>query len=246
MEIAGKVAVVTGGAHRVGGAITRALALAGANVAFTYNRSAEEADRLRRELRRLDRVVHAIPCDVGDWDAVQAVGREIDSLLGGADIVVNSASFFRSTPFPAADARYWRQVMRVTLDGAFFVSSALTPMLQRRGGGVIVNILDSCLWKPVPGFAAHAAAKGGLAALTRQLAVDLAPTIRVNGVAPGPVMPPAGLAPARQAALARETLLDRWGTPEDVARAVCYLIEADYVTGEIMVVDGGERFSRSQ
>nr|HMN31731.1 SDR family oxidoreductase [Caldilineaceae bacterium] len=120
------------------------------------------------------------------------------------------------------------------------------PTMQQRGGGVIVNIVDLSAWNPWPDFLAHAVGKAGLLAMTRQLALELAPLIRANAVAPGPVLPPPGYSEAQAAVSAAHTLLERWGTPQDVARAVLYLIDADYVTGDVVTVDGGERWAHNK
>ncbi|MCB0085884.1 MAG: SDR family oxidoreductase, partial [Caldilineaceae bacterium] len=120
------------------------------------------------------------------------------------------------------------------------------PAMLARGGGAIVNIVDLSVWTPWPNFTAHAVGKSGLLALTRQLALELAPTVRVNAVAPGPVLPPPNYSEQKLQQKARTTLLERWGSAEDVARAVKYLIEADYVTGDVMTVDGGEHYGHNK
>jgi NAD(P)-dependent dehydrogenase (short-subunit alcohol dehydrogenase family) len=244
MKLEGKRVLVTGGAHRVGGTITHRLAMAGACVAFTYHTAAAAAHELTCVLEELGCTVTPIPCDIGDADAVARMADAATRNLGGVDIIVNSASLFRATPFPGGDLSEWHAVTRVAMDGVYMVCDALVPGMQAHGAGAIINIIDSCIWKPIPGFLAHAAAKGALSAMTRQMAVDLAPHVRVNGVAPGPILPPAGLPEARRRAIAQSTLLQRWGEADDVAHAVIYLIEAEYVTGEIIAVDGGERLSR--
>jgi 3-oxoacyl-[acyl-carrier protein] reductase/pteridine reductase len=111
-----------------------------------------------------------------------------------------------------------------------------------RGEGAIVNIVDLSAWEPGHGFAAHSVGKAALLALTRQLALEPAPAVRVNAVAPGPVLPPPGYDDARMATIAKKTLLERWGAPEDVAGAALFLVQADYITGDVIVVDGGERY----
>ena len=244
MEIEGKTVLVTGGAHRVGAAITRSLSGAGAQVAFTYHTSGDAARELERRLQGAGAAAQAFPCDVADWAAVRALVAQVEARFGAVDIIVNSASLFQATPFPSNDIDTWQRVTRVVIDGAFYVCNAFTPGMQTREQGTIINILDSSVWKPWPNFVAHTTAKGALAAMTRQLALDLAPSIRVNAVVPGPVLPPEQMQQDRQAALAQQTLLKRWGEPGDVAQAVRYLIEADYVTGEILFVDGGERLAR--
>lgn len=242
MEIQGRNALVTGGAHRVGKAIALMLARAGANVAFTFLTAAAEAERTAAEIEAEGVRSLAIRCDVSDWQAVRAMSGSIDDDLGGVDILVNSAGLFRRTPIPASDMELWRRVTTTSIDGTFFVSNSVIPGMMKRGGGAIVNILDLAAWQPWPGYAAHAVAKAGMLALTRQFAVELAPQIRTNAVAAGPVLPPDGLDAERQAEIASHTLLDRWGAADDVAEAVRYLVEADYVVGEVLTVDGGERY----
>lgn len=243
MELTGKVALVTGGAHRVGKAITLLLARAGAHVVVNYHTAAAAAQETLAEVEALGVQALAVQCDVADWAAVQEMGQTIEQHFGGVDIIVNSASYFAKTAFPTADpaelAR-WQRVTRTLLDGPFYVGNVLVPTMQSRGGGAIVNIVDLSVWQPWRGFLAHSAGKAALLAMTRQWALELAPTIRVNAVAPGLILPPPHLSPTQQAAMAEQTLLGRWGQPNDVARAVQYLIEADFVTGEVITVDGGE------
>jgi NAD(P)-dependent dehydrogenase (short-subunit alcohol dehydrogenase family) len=249
VELRGKVALVTGGAVRVGKAITLMLAAEGADVVLNYHTSAEEAEATAAQARSLG--VRALPvrCDVSNPDDVSAMKQEILRQHGGVDVIVNSASPFTATPV-AGDTLHgdglekWQRVTGALVDGPWFITTALAPSMLERGGGVIVNIVDLAVWQPWRGFAAHTAGKSALVGLTRQLALELAPTIRVNAVAPGPVLPPPGYAPEKIEAVARRTLLGRWGSPQDVAHAVRFLIEADYVTGEVLVVDGGERLAR--
>jgi len=241
-----KTALITGGAHRVGKAITLMLATAGANVIVNYNTSAAEAEQTVAEAQALGVAALAIQCDVADLQAVQRMAAIICEQFGGVDIIVNSASYFGKTPFPSADPAVidqWHRVTRILLDGTFYVCNSLVPSMQARGGGAIVNIVDLSAWSPWPNFMAHSVGKAGLLAMTRQLALELAPTIRANAVAPGPVLPPPDFTAQQIASGINRTLLERWGTPEDVAQAVKYLIEADYVTGDVITVDGGEQIA---
>ena len=245
MEPKGKVALITGGAHRVGKAITLMLAQAGAHVIVNYNSSATEAEQTMAEAQALGVTALGIQGDVADLSAVQRMAEVIKERFGGVDIIVNSASYFGKTPFPSANPAVietWQRVTRISLDGAFYVCNSLAPTMLARGGGVIVNIVDLSAWTPWPNFTAHAVGKAGLLALTHQMALELAPTIRVNAVAPGPVLPSPQMDEQHVAASAQRTLLERWGKPEDVALAVKYLVEADFVTGDVLTVDGGERF----
>jgi NAD(P)-dependent dehydrogenase (short-subunit alcohol dehydrogenase family) len=249
MDPQGKVALITGGAHRVGKAITLALATAGAHVVVNYNRAADEAEQTISEAKALGVDALAVQCDVSDWAAVQAMAHKVMDHFGGIDILVNAASHFGKTPFPSTEPaviEMYQRVTRILLDGTYYVCNAFAPTMQQRGGGVIVNIVDLAAWNPWPGFLAHSVGKAGLLAMTRQLALELAPSIRANAVAPGPVLPPPGYSEAQTAASAAHTLLERWGSPHDVARAVLYLIDADYVTGDVVTVDGGERWAHNK
>ena len=246
MEIRGKVALVTGGAHRVGKAITLMLARAGADVIVNYYSSHTAADETVQEAQALGVRASAMQCDVADCDQVQKMADSILAEFGGVDIIVNSASLFDQTPFPTDDIRAWKRVTGISIDGPFYVCTKLAPSMLSRGGGAIVNIVDLSAWEPWPNFAAHSVSKAGLLAFTKQLALELAPTIRANAVAPGPVMPPPDYDEERAAKSSLGTLLKRWGKPEDVAFAVRYLIEAEYVTADVITVDGGERYGHRQ
>lgn len=243
MEIHGKVALVTGGAHRVGRAITLTLAAAGANVIVNYNHSATAADATVADARALGVDAIAVQCDIGDAGAVAAMAADVTARVGTPDILVNNAGIFRTTRFPVEDLVAWNEVVNTSIHGTFFVTNAFAPAMAAKPAGAIVNILDTSIYEPWRHFTAHAVGKAGMEALTRQLALELAPTVRVNAVAPGMVLPPEAYTQAQIDRAAANTLLKRVGTPEDVARAVQYLIEADFVTGTIVRVDGGERYT---
>jgi NAD(P)-dependent dehydrogenase (short-subunit alcohol dehydrogenase family) len=241
MDISGKIALVTGGAHRVGKAITMMLANNGAHVVVNYHASGESAIETVKEVRALGVDAIAIQCDVADWQAVQLMAEQVQGHFGHVDIIINGASSFVRTPFPTEDVTSWRRVISVSIDGTFYVCNSLVPMMPDEGGSV-VNIVDAAATQPWPNFAAHGVGKAGMLALTRQLALELAPKIRVNAVSPGYVLAPPHFSAEQVEASAERTLLERWGKPDDVAGAVNYLLEADYVTGEVIVVDGGERY----
>jgi NAD(P)-dependent dehydrogenase (short-subunit alcohol dehydrogenase family) len=244
MDIQGKVALVTGGAIRVGKAITLALAQAGANVVVNYNASAQPAQDTVREAESHGVQGLAIQCDVSAAESVQAMADAVKGRFGGIDILVNAAGHFGKITVPTDDLEMWRRVTRISIDGAFYVSNAFAPTMLARGGGCIVNILDLSAWMPWVGYTAHAVGKAGMLALTNQLALELAPTIRVNAVAPGAVLAPPGYSEAQQQAVANRNLLNRWGSADDVARAVRFLVEADFVNGDVLYVDGGEHIAQ--
>ena len=240
MDTKCKTAIITGGAHRVGRAITLALARAGANVVINYHHSAEAAQVTAAEARALGVDALPVQADVADLAQVQTMVVAANDRFGRIDILVNAASPFLKTPVPTADLSAWHEVTRALIDGAFYCANAVAPLMLDRGEGAIVNIVDGILWVPWPGFTAHGVGKAGLMALTRQLALELAPAVRVNAVAPGPVLPPPYFNEEQKRRTAERTLLRRWGTPDDVAQAVLFLVGANYITGQVIVVDGGE------
>jgi 3-oxoacyl-[acyl-carrier protein] reductase/pteridine reductase len=220
-----------------------ALARAGANVVVNYNRSGAAADETVAEAQALGVGALAVQADVSDLKAARALVATAVERFGAVDILVNSASIWQRTPLPMGDFSGWHRVLDVLLDGPIYLADAVAPMMQARGEGAIVNIVDLSAWKPFAGYVAHSVGKAGLLALTRQLAVELAPAVSVNAVAPGPVLPPPGYSQKEIDRVGSRTLKGRWGTPQDVADAVRFLIEADYITGQVVVVDGGEQIA---
>lgn len=241
MNLQGKVALVTGGAIRVGKAISLELAAAGADIVVNYNSSAGPAEETVTEIRALGRRAIAQQADVSQGDQVQRLIDRAVSELGRLDVLVNSASVWRRTPWAELDEAEWDRQIAVDLKGPFLCARAAAPHLAAHGDGAIVNIVDLSAFTPFPNFLPHSVAKAGLLNMTYSLAMELAPAVRVNAIAPGPVLPPPEYTEQQLAASAKRTLLKRWGTPEDVARAVRYLVEAEYVTGAVLPVDGGER-----
>lgn len=241
-----KTALITGGAHRVGKAMTLTLAERGYDVVINYHSSEEAARATAAEAQTKGVKAMTWAADVSDHAAVQAMCSAVHERFGSVDVLVNSASLFDKMPFPTDDITTWQRVTRISIDGAFFVSNALAPGMLEQGEGVIINIVDLSAWIPWPKFAAHAVGKAGLLALTRQMALELAPVVRVNAIAPGPVLPPPNADVEKMKATAARTLLERWGSPQDVTRALGYLLEADYVTGDVLTVDGGERYGHAR
>jgi len=241
MNLKGKTALVTGGGVRVGKAITLALAQAGANVVINYSRSAQEAEETAVAARALGVGALPVMADISDPEQVARMVSQADERFGGVDVLVNSASLWAKTSIPTTDVTQWRRIIGIALDGAFYCSNAIAPHMLAKGEGAIINIVDLSAWQPFPNYAAHSVAKAGLLALTRQLAVELAPAVRVNAVAPGPVLPPPEYTPAMIEHTAGKTLLGRWGTPADISQAVLFLLQADYINGDCLIVDGGER-----
>lgn len=238
MELRGATAVVTGGARRLGRAITLALAQAGANVVINHHHSGADADETAVEARR--RGVRALP-----FRADAADPRQVDEMLAAAvrefgrvDLLVANAGAFRRTPLGSARESDWDEMMRLNLD-TFAVPARRLGAAMGERGGAIVAIADVAALRPWAEYAPYCAAKGAVVELTRQLAVELAPAVRVNAVAPGPVLFPDDFPEeARRREIAR-TLLRRQGSAEDVADAVLFLARSDYITGVVLPVDGG-------
>jgi pteridine reductase len=243
MNLQGKVALVTGGAIRVGKAISLELAAAGADIVVNYNSSAGPAEETVAEIQALGRRAIAQQADVSQGDQVQRLIDRAVSELGRLDVLVNSASVWRRTPWAELDEAEWDRQIAVDLKGPFLCARAAAQHLAAHGDGAIVNIVDLSAFTPFPNFLPHSVAKAGLLNMTYSLAMELAPAVRVNAIAPGPVLPPPDYTEQQLAASAKRTLLKRWGTPADVARAVRYLVEAEYVTGAVLPVDGGERLA---
>ncbi len=244
MDLNGKVALVTGGAVRVGKAIALALARAGADVAINYRSSADAAVATVAEIAALGRRAVAIRADVGQGAQVQALVDEAVGKLGRLDVLVNSASLWRKTPWAELDEPAWDQLVDIALKGPFLCAKAAAPHLTAHGDGAIINIVDLSAFVPFAGYMPHSAAKAGLVNLTYSLAMELAPAVRVNAIAPGPVLPPPDYTEKQMQAAAKHTLIGRWGTAEDVAAAAVFLAQAPYITGVILPVDGGERLVR--
>jgi NAD(P)-dependent dehydrogenase (short-subunit alcohol dehydrogenase family) len=236
MEPAGRIALVTGGARRVGRAFSLALAEAGCDVVVNYNGSADEAAVTAADIERLGRRALPVHADISRPDEIERLVRETEQTFGRLDIVVNNASLFERAPVPDITVEDWDRVLNVNLRGPFFLAQAAAPLLRRDGGGLIVNIVDLSALQPWPSFAHHAVSKAGLLHLTRVLARALAPDIRVNAIAPGTVLPPEDTEGEDGS---ERRVLARSGEPADVTSALLYLVRSDFVTGENLVVDGG-------
>jgi pteridine reductase len=237
-----RTALVTGGARRVGAAICRRLHAAGANVVVHCNRSQHDAQTLVHELNgiRSGSAVLA-QADLLDAGAPLALIQRTTAVYGGIDVLVNNASSFYPTPLGQIDAGDWDDLMGTNLKAPLFLSQAAATEL-RRAQGCIINIIDIHAERPLAGHMVYTAAKGGLLALTRSLALELGPEVRVNGVSPGAILWPDG--PEWQNEQERQQILDRsvlkrTGDPDDIAGAVEFLATATYVTGQVIAVDGG-------
>ncbi|WP_090542577.1 pteridine reductase [Nitrosomonas sp. Nm132] len=238
-----KVILVTGGAKRVGAAICCKLHAQGANLMVHYRSSQNDAQMLQQTLEqtRSDSVA-LIQADLLDIDRLPDLIEETVRRFGKLDALVNNASSFFPTPIGQLTEQAWVDLMGSNLKAPLFLSQAAVPYLEKRHG-CIVNIVDIHVEQPLKNYVIYNAAKGGLAALTRSLALELAPLIRVNGVSPGPILWPEHeewIDKSLRKEIIDRTLLKRMGEPEDIARAVHFLIaDAPFITGQIIAVDGG-------
>ena len=239
--LAGKSVLVTGAARRVGAAIARALHGAGANLVVHFRSSAGPAAELIRELNaaRPESAVLA-ECDLLDLEQLPALARTPVNLFGSLDILVNNASTFYPTPLGDITEIDWNDLIGTNLKAPLFLSQAAASAL-RISGGLILNIADIHGLRPLGRHPVYSVAKAGLIMLTRSLAREMGPQVRVNAIAPGPVMwPEDGMDTRLKETIVDKTALKKPGTTEDVARAALFFAsEAPYITGQILAVDGG-------
>jgi pteridine reductase len=237
----GKVALVTGGARRVGAAIARRLHGAGASVVLHYRDSAVDADKLAAELNAIRaKSAATVKAELLAPIAPRALVSEALLQFGRLDLLVNNASSFFPNPVGEIEASHWEELIGSNLRAPLFISQEAASHLAAQQGA-IVNIVDIHAERPLKGYPVYSIAKAGLAALTRALALELAPQVRVNGVAPGAIAWPEDgqLGPAERDRILATTPLARIGSPEDIAQTVHFLACAPYVTGQIIAVDGG-------
>jgi pteridine reductase len=236
-----KVVLITGGARRVGAAIARKLHGAGASLVIHYHRSAAEAQALAAELNAV-RPSSVTPLG-GDLLDMKVLPSLVDATIarhGHLDILVNNASTFYPTPVGEITEAHWNDLMGTNLKVPMFLSQAAAPHLKAREG-LILNIADIHGMRPLRYHTVYSPAKAGLIMLTQSLARELAPQVRVNAIAPGPVeFPEKGLTDAQKRTIIEKTLLKRRGSPDDIARAALFFAsEGTYITGQILAVDGG-------
>lgn len=237
----GKVALVTGAARRIGAAIATQLHASGARVAIHYRGSAAEANQLAETLNagRADSAI-TLQADLLDLDALPRLVAAVVEWGGRLDILVNNASTFYPTPLGEITEQHWNDLLGSNLKAPLFLSQAAMPDLAANNGSII-NIVDIHAQRPLLNHPVYGSAKAGLVMLTRALAKDLAPKIRVNGVAPGAILwPEDGMSESVKQSIIGQVPLERPGDPDDIAGAVLYLVrDASYVTGQIIAVDGG-------
>ncbi len=233
-------ALVTGGAQRIGASIVQALHDAGLNVVIHYRNSRAEAEDLVARLnRRRSGSAAALAADLTDPRAVRTLAAQAQACFQRLDVLVNNASSFYPTPLAEVCDDDWDRLMNGNLRAPFLLSQQLAPALAASGQGAIINLIDIYAEKPLPGHSLYCITKAGLAMMTRSLARELGPQIRVNGIAPGAILWPEHGQPQQHIMLSASAL-KRAGEPQDIAGAVTWLaLHAPYVTGQILAVDGG-------
>jgi NAD(P)-dependent dehydrogenase (short-subunit alcohol dehydrogenase family) len=242
MTLDNRVVLITG-PKRIGAEVAKEAAARGADVALSYNRSREEAEAAAAGIRATGRRAVSVQADLSSGPACQRLVDETVRQLGRLDVLINMASLYVATPFDELDEALWDRGLAVDLKAAFLCARAAVPHLRAAGGGRIVNITD---WLPASGrtrykgFLPYYVAKSGVIALTEALAIELAGDgILVNAVAPGPILAPPDLGADEIAAVEEATPLGRWGGEAEIVKAIMFLIDTDFVTGEVIRVDGG-------
>ena len=241
MLIDGRVVLVTGGAKRIGRSVALALAERGAHVVISYRTSSAEASGTVKTLRAFGTKPLAIRADVTREADITRMMATIRRTYGRLDVLINSAAIFERTPYATLTSQDWRRAIDTNLTGPFLCALHASRLMQRRGEGKIINFADWAGIRPYRDYLPYCVAKGGIITLTKALAKELAPGIQVIAIAPGPILPPPEMSAAQRKQVASKALLKRWGTPQDLASTIRFLIEGtDFITGSVVYVDGGQ------
>jgi NAD(P)-dependent dehydrogenase (short-subunit alcohol dehydrogenase family) len=243
MDTSSKVALVTGAGRRLGRAMAEALGELGIRVAVHFNSSGEGAAEVAAAIRQGGVDAETFAADLSDGASPEQLVRAVVESFGRLDVLVNSAAVMMRTPLGEVSVEDWDAMMAVNLRAPFFLAQAAAPHL-RETRGCIVNVADLAAFESWPAYVPHGISKAGIVQLTRALARTLAPDVRVNGIAPGVVLLPDGWPAESGERLASTTPLRRLGQPSDVVAALRYLLSAEFVTGETLVVDGGRHIRK--
>jgi NAD(P)-dependent dehydrogenase (short-subunit alcohol dehydrogenase family) len=242
MELRDKAVLITGG-KRIGAAVAIELARRGMHVAVAYNRSRDEADGVVADVQRVARTGAAFQANLSNAEDCRTLVARAAETLGRLDVLLNMASVYTARSLEETDEAAWEAAVNVDLRAAFLCARAAVPHMRAAGGGRIVNFSDwiAASGRPrYPGYLAYYVAKRGVIGLTEALALELASShILVNAIAPGPILPPAGSSAEEMAAVEAATPLGRWGGEVEIVKAVTFLLESDFLTGETIRVDGG-------
>jgi pteridine reductase len=235
-----KVVLITGAAHRVGATTARVLHQHGYNIVIHYRGSADAAIALANELNAIRaNSANTIQADLHHTETFNKLIQQVVNFWGRLDVLLNNASSFYETPVGKITEAQWDDLIGSNMKAPLFLSQAAAPHLEKHKGN-IVSIVDIHAERPLKGFAVYSMAKAGLVMLTKALAGELGPGIRVNAVAPGAILWPEHIDDAGKTKIISRTFLKRKGEPEDIAKAILYLIrDADYMTGQVLTVDGG-------
>src|SRR5215467_2416458 len=238
MKLSGKVALVTGAGKRLGRAVALRLADEGADVAVHYRGSEAEAAEVVAEIEKLGRRGVAMKAELTSVEEIRGLVQRVAHEFGRIDVLLNSAANFLPSSVISTTEEVWDASLDTNVKGPFFLAQAVAPWL-RRTGGVIVNFADTGGILGWPGYIAHSVSKAGMIMLTKTLAKALAPEVRVNAIAPGTITMP-GDPPEWEQEFVKNSPLKKTGTPSDIAEAVSYLVSAKFLTGHVLVLDGGK------
>lgn len=239
MDLKDSVVLITGAALRVGHATALFLAQRGAHIAFSYYLDDEPWQQTRNEIEAYS--VRSLACQTEIRDAAQ-VKRLVEATMsefGRVDVLINNASVWLKSSFLEITEEQWDLALDINLKGPFLASQAVAPHMLAQGRGVILNITDLSAFQIWPGYAHHAASKAGLVSLTKYLATELAPQVRVNAIAPGTILLPENPPPEKIKWATDKSVLKRVGSPQDLARLAEFLITNEFITGSVYFVDGG-------
>ena len=240
MKLEGATALITGGAKRVGKEIALALARQHTHIAISYQASRKEAEKVVSEIEALGVKALAVAADIAKAKDVDHLIKTVHMTLGSLDILINNAAIYEETPFDKLTEEQWNRHLEINLKGTFLCARAASEIMRKKGMGKIINISDWSGIRPYKDYMPYCVSKAGVIALTKALAIELAPAIQVNCICPGPVLLPEAYGESERRAIIAETPLARLGSPEDISSAVLFFIQgSDFITGAILPVDGG-------
>ena len=241
MRLDDRVVLVTGGARRIGQAVALTLAKRGAHIVFSYRTSSQDAQAAVKAIQQHQVQALAVRADLTKAADVRALITRVRQRFGRLDVLVNSAANFIRAPFETLSERDWDLTLNTNLKGPFLCALYASQLMRRHGGGKIINFADWAGIRPYRDYLPYCVSKAGIIGLTKALAKELAPRIQVNAIAPGPILPPPEMSAAARARVAQRVPLKRWGSPQDIANTVLFLIEGtDFMTGSVVFVDGGQ------
>lgn len=239
MQIENAVVLITGAAMRVGRAVALELAKRGAVISFSYYLEDEPWQETMAEIKNLCSECLAIQAEIRSAKDIKNLVHKTIAHFGRIDVLINNASIWLKAPILEITEEQWDMALDVNLKGPFLASQAVAPHMLKQGQGVILNITDLSAFQTWPEYAHHAASKAGLVSLTKSMAVEFAPEIRVNAIAPGTVLLPENHTEEKKEWAEEKSVLKRIGSPKDVADLAVFLIENDFVTGSVYFIDGG-------